>query len=134
LTSTVNLVSQLYPKDWNNFGPRVALSWNVRGDSRTVFRAGWGMYFDGFSQDFFVGQLPFNTSNSGPAYNSVGPNPITFSSTASPIQPGVRVFAPSSFSATDVFTVDQRLRTPYIQVYNLNVQQELNRNVALQVG
>src|SRR5215469_2442099 len=134
VTQTVNTVKQLYPKDGNNFGPRVALAWNVRGDSRTVVRAGWGLYYDGFSQDFFVGQLPFNTSNPGPAYNGVGPNPITFSFTPSNILPGVRVFAPSSFAATDVFTVDQRLRTPYIQVYNLNIQQELNRNVALQVG
>lgn len=134
VTATVNTVSQLYPKDWNNFAPRVALAWNVRGNSQTVVRAGWGMYYDGFSQDFFVGQLPFNTFNSGPAYNGVGPDPITFSFTPSAIQPGVRVFAPASFSATDVFTVDQNLRTPYIQVYNLNLQQELNRNVAFQVG
>jgi hypothetical protein len=135
VTQTVNPVTQLYPKDMNNFAPRVAIAWDVRGDGRTVVRAGWGLYYDAFSQDFFVGQLPFNTLNPGPAYNGVGPDPITFSSTpAATIQPGVRVFAPSTFSATDVFTVDQNLRTPYIQVYNLNVQRELNRNVAFQVG
>jgi outer membrane receptor protein involved in Fe transport len=135
VTATVNTVSQLYPRDWNNFAPRAALAWNVRGNSQTVVRAGWGLYYDAFSQDFFVGQLPFNTFNPGPAYNGVGPDPIAFSfSPAAVIQSGVRVFAPATFSATDVFTVDQNLRTPYIQVYNLNLQQELNRNVAVQVG
>jgi Carboxypeptidase regulatory-like domain len=134
VTQTVNAVTQLYPRDLSNFAPRISLAWDVRGDGRTVVRAGWGLYYDAFSQDFFVGQLPFNTFNSGPAYNGVGPDPITFSFSPAAIQPGVRVFAPSTFSATDVFTVDQNLRTPYIQVYNLNVQQELNRNVALQVG
>ncbi len=128
-------VSQLYPRDLNNFAPRASVAWDPSGNGKTVVRAGWGMYYDAFSQDFFVGQLPFNTFNSGPAYNGVGPDPITFSfSPAATIQPGVPVFDSSTFSATDVFTVDQHLRTPYIHVFNLNVQRELGPKVALEVG
>ena len=134
-TASVNLLKQLYPRDLNNFGPRAAVAWDARGDGKTVVRAGWGLYYDAFSQDFFVGQLPFNTFNSGPAYNGVGPDPITFSfSQAAALQPGVRVFDPTSFAATDVFTVDQNIRTPYMHVYNLNIQQELSPSVALQIG
>ncbi len=128
-------VSQLYPRDLNNFAPRMSVAWDMTGDSKTVLRAGWGLYYDAASQDFFIGQLPFNSFNSGPAYNGIGPNPITFSfSPAAVLQPNVRVFAPASFAATDVFTVDQKLRTPYVQVYNLNIERELSRNIALQVG
>jgi hypothetical protein len=131
----LTLVPQLYPKDFNNFAPRASLAWDLHGDAKTVLRAGWGVYYDAFSQDFFVGQLPFNTFNSGPAYNGIGADAITFSfSPVATLAPGVRVFDPSTFSATDVFTVDQKIRTPYIQVYNLNVQRELARNVALEVG
>src|SRR5579864_6698694 len=131
----VNLTKQLYPRDLNNFAPRLTVAYDVSGKGRTVLRAGLGMYYDAFSQDFFVGQLPFNTFNSGPAYNGVGPDPITFSfSPVSTIQPGVRVFDPTSFSAADVTTVDPKIRTPYIDVYNANIQQELSRNVVLQVG
>ena len=134
-TATVNLTKQLYPRDLNNFAPRASVAWDLRGDGRTVLRAGWGVYYDAFSQDFFVGQLPFNTFNPGPAYNGVGPAPITFSfSPASTLQQGVPVFDPSTFAATDVFTVDPKIRTPYMHVYNLNLQQELTRNVALQIG
>ncbi|HWX55898.1 MAG TPA: TonB-dependent receptor [Verrucomicrobiae bacterium] len=134
-TGALQLVHQLYPHDYNNFAPRASFAWDACGNARTVLRAGWGMYYDGFSQDFFVGQLPFNTFNAGPAYNGVGPNPITFSfSPVATIQPGVRVFDPATFGATDVFTVDQKMRTPYIQVYNLNLERELARNVALQIG
>ena len=128
-------VNQLYPKDFNNFAPRASVAWDVRGNARTVVRAGWGLYYDSFSQDFFVGQLPFNTFNPGPAYNGIGADAVTFSfSPATTIMPGVRVFDASTFSATDVFTVDQNIRTPYIHVYNANIQQELARNVAVQVG
>lgn len=129
------LTNQLYPKDWNNFGPRLSFAWDVFGSGKTVVRAGWGMYYDAFSQDFFIGQLPFNTFNPGPAYNGVGPNPTLFSfSPAVTIVPGVPVFDAGSFSAADVFTVDPNIRTPYVQNYNLNVEQQLGPNMALQVG
>ncbi len=134
-TGTLHLVHQLYPRDLNNFAPRAGAAWDIFGNAKTVVRAGWGLYYDAFSQDFFVGQLPFNTFNSGPAYNGIGPDAITFSfSPAAVIQSNVPVFAPGTFAATDVFTVDQKLRTPYIQVYNLNVQQQLSRSIALEVG
>src|SRR5439155_1803465 len=53
----LNTVNQLYPRDMNNFAPRASLSWDIKGDSKTVLRAGWGVYYDAFSQDFFLGQL-----------------------------------------------------------------------------
>jgi hypothetical protein len=137
LNSAGNLefVNRLYPRDLNNFAPRASVAWDVRGNGKSVLRAGWGVYYDAFSQDFFVGQLPFNTFNPGPAYNGIGADAITFSfSPAATIQPGVRVFDPATFSATDVFTVDQSIRTPYIQVYNVNAQQQLAKNVAFQIG
>ena len=124
---------KLYNRDLNNFSPRVGLAWDVTGKGKTVLRAGWGLFYDAFSQDFFVGQLPFNTFNPGPAYNPVGPAPILFSfSTIPQIQPGVPIF--TDFLDSDVFAVDRNLRTPYIQNFNLNLQQELFKNVVLQVG
>ncbi len=124
---------RLYGRDWNNFSPRLGLAWNIRGNGRTVVRAGWGMFYDAFSQDFFAGQLPFNTFNPGPAFNPVGPAPILFSfSTVPTIQNGVPIF--SDFLDSDVFAVDPNLRTPYVQNYNFNIQRELFRNGVLEVG
>ena len=138
---------QLYPKDLNNFSPRVSVAWDVFGKGKTVVRAGGGVFYDGFSQDFFTGQIAENTDNTGPAYNAIGPNPVFISTrlnTPLPnqdlvIQPGVPVWLPASVSAgtatsTDAFTVSQKLRTPYIMNYNLNIQQELTKNTVLQVG
>ena len=105
------------------------LAYDITGDGRTVVRAGWGLYFDAFSQDFFVGQLPFNTFNPGPAYNGVGPSPIAFSfSPTATIVSGQPVFDASSFSASDVFTVDQKLVTPYVHNFNVNVEQPARRS------
>jgi Carboxypeptidase regulatory-like domain/TonB dependent receptor len=146
--------SQLYPKDLNNFSPRVSFAYDVFGKGKTVVRAGFGVFYDAFSQDFFTGQLAYNTFNTGPAYNAIGPNPVfvTFNlnpalptGTAGPltgdtiIQPNVPIFDPASVtpgtaSTTDAFTVAQNLRTPYVYNYNFNIQQELAHNTVLEVG
>jgi hypothetical protein len=143
-------VNQLYPHDLNNFAPRASIAYDVFGTGETVVRAGWGLFYDAFSQDFFVGQLPWNTFNPGPAYNDIGGSaPVLFSGTAAlAVTPGpcaapaiaisnTTSCAPpvfSNFGASDIFTVDQKIRTPYIQNYNVNVQQQLARGMALQVG
>jgi hypothetical protein len=41
---------------------------------------------------------------------------------------------PGTASSTDAFTVSQKLRTPYVYNYNLNIQQEILHNTILQVG
>ena len=125
--------SGLYQKDWNNFSPHLGFAWNINGSSKTVLRGGWGIFYDAFSQDFFVGQLPFNTFNPGPAYNPTGPSPILFSfSTVPVIQSGQPIF--NGFSDSDVFAVDRHLRTPYVQNYNVNVQHQLFRDGVLEIG
>ena len=90
--------SQLYPKDFNNFAPRLSAAYDPFGKGRTIVRAGVGVFYDGFSQDFFTGQLAYNTDNTGPAYNPIGPNPvfITYDVNTPVLQPGVPVFVPSS--------------------------------------
>jgi len=149
-TATVKLVGpgglhSLYPRDLNNFSPRLSIAWDLFGNGKTVVRSGWGIYYDAFSQDMFLGHFPFNTFNPGVATNGVGINPITAGSftgtqtdpvtgdSGGAIVTGVPVF--SAFTpTTDVWTVDQKIRTPYIQNYNLNIQQQISRYSALQIA
>lgn len=128
-----NGLDRLYNRDLNNFSPRIGFAWDINGKGKTVVRGGWGFFYDAFSQDFFVGQLPFNTFNPGPAYNPVGPAPVLFSfSTVNVIQPGVPIF--TDFLDSDVFAVDRNLRTPYVQNFNLNIQREMVKNAVAQIG
>ncbi len=139
-TQTLQLVGQgngpgsLYPNDLNNFAPRLSAAYDLLGNGNTVVRAGWGLYYDAFSQDFFIGHFPFNTFNAGPAYNGIGSSAITSAgNVAGTITPGVPIF--TGFSpTTDAWTVDQNIRTPYIQNYNLNIEQALGRQMALNVA
>ena len=137
-TGTIIQVGQgrLYQPDYNNWAPRVSVAWDMGGNGKTVVRAGYGIFYDAFSQDLFEGHLPFNSSyDPGPAYNGFGPNPISFSGVfnGSVISAGVPIYDfPSPMG--DAFGVQQNIRTPYLQNFNLNLQQQLGRKTVLQVG
>jgi hypothetical protein len=122
-------LKRLYEPDWKNFAPRLSFAYNVGGNNKTIVRAGWGVFFDAFQQDLFLGQLPWNSLNPGPAYNGIGARPILFSSSTAaapdgsilPLSPDTPVFPASSFGATDIFAVNRNLRTPYMENYNVNI-------------
>ncbi len=39
-------VQQGFPRDKNNWAPRLAVAWDVRGNAKTVVRAAFGMFYD----------------------------------------------------------------------------------------
>jgi hypothetical protein len=125
---------RLYQPDYNNVAPRVSVAWDVTGKQKTVLRAGYGIFYDAFSQDGFIGQVPYNSVfDPGNAYAGFGPNPISFAGVTSiPFGSGP-VFGASS-PMSDGFGVDPHLRTPYMQNFNLNLQQQVGRSMVFQVG
>jgi hypothetical protein len=150
-TATVNPLgvagtpSSLYPKDWTNFAPRFSLADDLKGNGKLVLRAGAGVFYDGASQDYFVGAQDYNTNagQAGPAFNYVGfasPYAYPFGDPCynggNPIlSADCAVFGPSSnYVPQSAFTVDQNLRTPRYVSYNVNIESQLTSKVALQLG
>jgi len=126
---------RLYQPDYNNVSPRVSFAWDVTGKQRTVVRAGYGIFYDAFSQDAFIGQVPYNSYfDAGSAYSSFGPNPISFAyANPGPFAPNSPVFGSKS-PIPDGFAVNPNLRTPYMQNFNLNLQQQLSRKMVFEIG
>jgi hypothetical protein len=130
-------VGQLYGKDYNNFAPRLAFAYDLSGKGKTVVRGGWGLFYDAFAQDIFLGHFPWNCGFCpGPAYVGYGPGAISsLSLSPGALDPNTPVFDPTSASANgEFFGADPKLRTPYVQNFNLNVQQALTNKAVLQVG
>ncbi|HEY1256294.1 MAG TPA: hypothetical protein VGF01_16070, partial [Terracidiphilus sp.] len=122
--------ASLYPKDLTGFAPRLSVADDLLGNGKLVIRSGAGIFYDGPSQDFFVGNQPWNTNpaEAGPAFNGIGfASPVVSTITA-----GTPIFG--GYTPSSVFTVDQKLVTPRYASYNLNVESQLASKVALQVG
>ncbi|MGC1461244.1 MAG: carboxypeptidase-like regulatory domain-containing protein [Terracidiphilus sp.] len=123
-------LTSLYPKDMTDFAPRLSVADDVAGNGKLVIRAGAGIFYDASSEDFFVGNQAYNTNagEAGPAFNGVGfASPVVTTITA-----GTPIFG--GYSPSSVFTVDQGLTTPRYVSYNLNLESQLAKLVAMQVG
>lgn len=117
-------------RDNNNIGPRFGFAWDPRGNGRTAIRGGYGLIFSmvesgnltpdnanalGFSID-----TPFASAQPGllRAFRfSEGPTAL--------IQPLGAAGGPSAFRGLDVRAQDRNATTPYIQQWNVALQQAL---------
>jgi hypothetical protein len=138
-------LSQLYNPDKKDFAPRFSLAWDVTGKGKTVVRAGWGMFFDSFSQDMVLGHLPYSPFfDPGPAYNNVpyqggnGPRIVEALANKGTILANTALFTapsdPSGCNECDVFAFDQNIKMPYMENFNLNLQQQITNKMVIQVG
>jgi hypothetical protein len=125
---------QLYNKDPHNFAPRFGFAYDVTGKGQTVVRGGWGIFYDSFSQDIFLGHAPYNCSFCpGPAYTGIGLGAIgSASANPGPLAAGSPVYSGLS-PLGNFFGTDQNIRTPYTQNFNLNIQQQFGKAM-VQVG
>lgn len=126
--------SSLYNPDYNNFAPRIGFAYDFTGKGQTVLRAGWGLFYDAFSQDIFTGHAPYNCAFCpGPDYAGVGPTAIFAAGLSGNTLGNGPVFSgPSPLG--DFFGTDPNIRTPYVQNFNLNLQQQLTSKMVLEVG
>ena len=115
-----------FTADKNNWAPRLGLAWNIGGRQDTVVRAGYGIYYEQsplapgeglyFNAPFFDFRLFF----------SLPGLPLTLSD---PFPQFFPVTLPGSALA-----FQRDLRTPYVQHWNLNVQQKLGGNRVVEIG
>ena len=125
-----------YHRDLNNFAPRLGVSWNPR--KNTVVRAAYGFYYDYTPQNNLIANY---TSSAGIATNpvpSLSGSPYfvgaqDFNSTAWDGTGTGPVFTPTVYPQP-IFVTDLGLRTPYVQSWSLNIQQQLAGSFALEVG
>jgi hypothetical protein len=137
-------ISHVYPKDFKNFSPRVGFAYQPTGDSSLVVRAGFGVFFDRPNLNPFLDNRPSNGAPNGLEGNPAGPSPVdtipenTFTIVSGqPVFPAGGSVCPTGNGCSQVynlFSVDQKFRTPYSYSYNLNIEKALGRSLVWQIG
>ena len=122
----------LVNSDLNNFAPRFGLAWEFM--PKTVLRTGYGIFYGGqengpysnpspgFNPPFFVNQSlisPCGAPSANPATQDCRVTGIPTLASGFPANALVNPNTPIFFS------VDQNLRTPYMQQWHLGIEKEL---------
>lgn len=117
----------------NNWSPRVGLSYALTNDQKTVFRAGYGMFFSRF-QSGLVNSLFLN--------NAVYQTSITYNAgtaaqlAAGPVYPNnlsATAFSPPA-GTVDILFADKNLRNPYTHQANVSIERQLTSTLNLNVS
>ena len=131
-----------YDEDWNNFGPRFGLAWDLLGNGRLAVRGGYGLFYALADYDlefnrtrtapYTINKRVFFTDLADPwggALFTPGPQPFPHV----PPEPGGS-FDFASLAPITLWGMDRNLTTPYTQQWSLQVQYELLPNWLLEVG
>jgi hypothetical protein len=120
----------LYRPDRNNFAPRAGFAYDVRGDSRTVIRSGFGMLYETMLQASTVQQIENNPPFSASATTYT---PDAFSTNTSP-SPTLLNLRNSATPSTSLAAVPSSLPNPYSLQFSFDVQHTLAKNWVLEVA
>ncbi len=130
-------IDALYPADRNNFAPRVGLAFTPRLGGKVVIRAHYGVFYDIINGNLFIDNRAGSDAGRGVSRNPGGPAPVFSVS-----NPSLVIVQANQFifgSATPVppfaaYTVNQNLRSPYVQNFGIDTQYQVARRVLLQIG
>lgn len=116
----------IYPRDKNNFSPRVGLAYDPFKDGRTIIRAGYGFYYDQIAS-FLVEDPDFTNP---PFVNSA-----SFSTNATLANPTGGVSSVTgALPILGAFGINPDFRTPEIQQWSLGVQRQVFRNAVIDIS
>ena len=117
----------------NNWSPRVGLTYALTSDQKTLFRAGYGMFFarfqSGLVENLFLSNGIYQTAIT---YNSNTPSQIA----AGPVYPNnlsATAFTPPPGTVSILFA-DKNLRNPYTHQANFGIERQITSTINLNVS
>src|SRR5690242_4496567 len=111
--------------DRNNFAPRLGIAWKPA--KQTVVRAGYGINYNLAQYRSFIQSFAFQPPFAETATNVSAPGSPDLT-----LESGFP--ASSAGTVTNNFAVDPNYRLGYVQIWNLNVQQQIPNGFLLNVG
>jgi hypothetical protein len=139
-TGKVDFVQNFYPKDWDNFGPRLGFAWDPTGKAKMTIRGGFGVTNDRLSTlpaENYRGNPPLLAqttlgSQFGTMFGySLGDPSKPFA--GYPVDPALKLGLDDhngiKGARVGLTAVDPNLRTPYVYNWFFGVQREVGKIV-----
>ena len=122
----------LWKKDWNNFGPRIGVAYDLFGNGKTALRGGWGVSYE---RNF--GNVTFNVIQNPPAYAVIsilpadvgGTIPVT-TDNAGPLGGSV---GSKALPKVSLRNVNSNIPTAYAHLWSAVVEHQVKRNFIVAV-
>jgi len=109
----------LVKPDRNNFAPRVGVAWKAA--KNTVVRAGYGINYNTAAYQNIVQNMAFQPPFSNTSTNLASPTNVLT------LQNGF----PTTTSVTNNYGIEPNYRLGYVQIWNLDIQQEITRTLII---
>jgi hypothetical protein len=118
----------LIPTERDGFAPRVGLAWDVRGDGKWLVTSAYGVFYD-----------PYYTGEGGPLQDPISAPPylqtpqVSTPNFADPFN-GQNPFNGTFSPDMTLLVLNPKLRLPYAQDWNLNIERALGGDWLLEIG
>jgi hypothetical protein len=120
------------PSDKNNIGPRVGFAYNILGDSKTVLRGGYGIYFGRIINSTIFQAYAFNGNQPG----TLSQTSFVFNDSSGIKFPNICIVTSTQTcgGTASAYYFNPHFQNPQINQYDLTLEQQMGWNTVLSVG